>query len=281
MLNINPAYAGNEAGDHITSLYRKQWIKIEGAPTTYSLSWDKGNQETGDGLYAKSNPMGYGVQIYNDCVGIESNLGIQAFYSYRIKMNNTFVSFGVSGGLSNYIARYTQVVLENGQDPSFQTDVNTYLPTAGVGVLYGSKRWYVGLSVPALLQTNVVYNKYQVTTGENCHYFLNGGYVFDANNELTIKPSVLLKVVKGQRLQYDINFNTWIHNTVGLGLSYRVDDAIVGMFELHVTPTIVFGYAYDYMISSIKGFSSGTHELILKFDLKGSRNKNVISPRYY
>ena len=36
--HINPAYAGNRATNNITALFRKQWLGIEGAPTTGSLS---------------------------------------------------------------------------------------------------------------------------------------------------------------------------------------------------------------------------------------------------
>jgi len=90
MININPAYAGNRVGDNITSVYRKQWVNIQGAPTTYSLSWDRGNEDVGDGLHVNRTPMGIGIQIYNDKVGIEGNLGVQAFYSYRIKFYHIY-----------------------------------------------------------------------------------------------------------------------------------------------------------------------------------------------
>ena len=281
MININPAYAGNRVGDNITSVYRKQWVNIQGAPTTYSLSWDRGNEDVGDGLHVNRTPMGIGIQIYYDKVGIEGNLGVQAFYSYRIKFYNSYLSLGASAGVYNYTAKYSQVNTEHGGDPLFQEDISAYLPTAGIGALFASDTWYIGLSVPALLQTKIHYNEYQVTTGANCHYFLTGGYVFTASQALKVKPSILVKVVKGQDVQFDFNVNGWINNTVGLGVSYRMGDALVGMFDLRVTPKVTLGYAYDYMISNLKSFSSGSHELMIKLELNGPRNQNVISPRYY
>lgn len=281
MLNINPAYAGNRVGDNITSVYRKQWVNIEGAPTTYSLSWDRGNEDVGDGLHEYRTPMGFGLQVYNDKIGIEGSLGFQAFYSYRIKFYNSYLALGVSGGVYNYTAKYSRVGLEHPGDPLFQEDVNAFLPTAGIGALYASDKWYVGFSVPALLQTRIQYTKYQVTTGANCHYFLTGGYIFSASDVLKIKPSLLVKAVKGQNVQCDFNVNSWINNNVGLGVSYRIGDALVGMVELRVAPQVTLGYAYDYMISNLKSFSTGSHELMIRLEINGPRNQIVVSPRYY
>src|ERR1035437_9101227 len=100
MLQINPAYAGNLTDDNITTLCRKQWVGTKGAPTTESLSWDR----RGEG----SN-VGYGLQLYNDQLGIESTSGFQAFYSYRIPFKRSFLSFGMSGGIMYYRAAFSTV----------------------------------------------------------------------------------------------------------------------------------------------------------------------------
>ena len=283
MININPAYAGNRVGDNITSLYRKQWINVAGAPATYSLSWDRGTDDDGAGTVHGSNwPVGYGLQIYKDQVGIETTQGIQAFYSYRLKFKESVLSLGLSGGFMNYRALYSQVsTITGGEDPLFQEDVSAIVPTAGIGVLYATTHWYVGLSVPSLLQTKIMDNKQQITTGSDSHYFLTGGYVFYISNDFMLKPSVMLRAIKGEALQYDINLNAWIQNTVGLGVSYRSKDALVGMVNIRITPQITLGYAYDYLISNMTHFSTGSHELILNFQFNTPKESHTISSRYY
>jgi len=281
MININPAYAGNRGGDNITSLYRKQWVNVVGAPTTYSLSWDKGTGSRKGLLSSDDWPVGYGLQIYKDQVGIETTQGIQAFYAYRIKFNKSVLSLGLSGGVMNYRALYSQVATYTGGDPLFQEDVSAIVPTAGVGALYATTHWYVGLSVPSLLQTKIMDNKQQITTGSDSHYFLTGGYVFYVSEDLILKPSVMLRAVKSEALQYDINFNAWIQNTVGLGVSYHSKDAVVGMFNIRITPQITLGYAYDYLISNMTHFSKGSHELIVNFQFNTPNDSRIISPRYY
>ena len=280
MININPAYSGNRVGDNITSLYRKQWLSVKGAPTTYSLSWDRGSEEIGNGLHQESTPIGYGVQIYKDQLGIETSQGIQAFYSYHLRFYDSYLSLGISGGAMNYRAAYSQVSTTK-IDPVFQEDISTIVPTAGIGALYATMQWYVGLSVPALLHTKITKDGQTITTGSNSHYFLTGGYIFDVSEDLKLKPSIMLRAIKGESLQYDLNLNAWIQSTVALGVSYHANDAVIGMFQIRIKPEITLGYAYDYLISSLKTFSRGSHELILNFQFNSPKNPQIVSPRYY
>ena len=281
MININPAYTGNRAGDNITSLYRKQWVNIEGAPTTFSLSWDRGTEDIGEGLHQTFSPVSYGLQLYSDKLGIESSQGIQAFYSYRIRFSESFLTLGVSGGVMNYRAAYSQVSTSQGGDPLFQEDVSAFEPTAGIGALYATLHWYVGLSAPALLKTKMDDNNYRITTVANSQYFLTTGYIFEVSENLKLKPSLLLKAIKGESLHFNVNLNAWIQNTVGLGVSYRPNDALVGLFQLQVNPWISIGYSYDYLLSNLKTFSTGSHELMLRYEFNRPKNQHILSPRYY
>ena len=273
MLHINPAYAGNLASNNVTLVYRKQWTGIDNAPATGTLSWDN-RQENSN--------IGYGLQVYNDQLGIEKTSGFQAFYSYRLKFSESNLSLGLSGGVLNYRAAYSQAKVIQGNDALFQEDVNGVLPTAGIGALYSAEKFYVGFSMPALFSTKINIDKTVVTRSASNHMFLTGGYIFDASEVLKLKPSIMVKAVKGAPLAYDLNLNAWIQNVVGLGVSYRTGDAFVGMFELQISPQIRLGYAYDYTISNLKSFNvGGSHELMLRYEFGNSKDKSILSPRYY
>ena len=171
MLQLNPAYAGNRGVANITTVYRKQWINIAGAPTTATLSWDKRQDGTN---------VGYGLQVYNDKIGVENTTGFQGFYSYRLPFENSFLSFGLSGGVLYYNVAYSQIKTTDGGDPLLQEDVARVLPTAGLGFLYGTDAWYMGFSIPALLKTKIngSGNNTTKSVSANNHYFLTTGYVF-------------------------------------------------------------------------------------------------------
>jgi Bacteroidetes-specific putative membrane protein len=272
MLQINPAYAGNRAVNNINNLYRKQWVGIPNSPSTASLSWDK-RQE--------GSNVGYGLQIYTDQLGIEKSTGIQGFYSYRIPFDNSCLTFGLSGGALYYDAAYSQATTNQADDPLFQEDVKKILPTAGLGLLYANEDWYVGLSAPALLHTKILSNNNISVTDASNHYYLTGGYVFNASNVLKLKPSVLVKSVSGAPIELDLNMNAWFNDVFGIGASYRTGDSFVGMFEIQISSEFRLGYAYDYTISNLKTYSKGTHELLLRYEFGRPKSQRVLSPRYY
>lgn len=274
LLNVNPAYAGTRMVDNITALYRQQWVGINKAPRTGTISWDR---------RADGSNMGYGMQLYNDRLGIENTTGFQAFYSYGIPFENSTLSFGVSGGILNYRAALTESELYDPNDPLFQEDVNGWLPTAGFGILYYGDNWYLSLSVPALLKTKIDNPLYKGITGLGAdnHYFFSGGYVFPMTETFKLKPSFMVQAVRGASLSYDLNVNGWFDDVLSAGLSYRINDAIVGMVELQVTPQIRIGYAYDYTISKLSSYNHGTHELMLRYEFSKTQGERIYSPRYY
>lgn len=278
MLHINPAYAGNRAANNITLMYRKQWININGAPQTATLSWDRRQDESN---------VGYGLEIYNDQLGVEKTTGVQAFYSYHIPFDNSFLALGVSAGALNYTGAFSEVNAMTSGDAMFQSDVSGIKPTAGAGALYATDRWYAGFSIPALFPTkiNVENSGYVQTVGGDNHYFLTGGYLFTLSPEVKLKPSILMKAVKGTSLQEDFNLNMWIEDLLCLGVSYRTQDAVIFMFELQLTEELRFGYSYDYTISDLKEYSKGTHEFMIRYEFNNissqGYHRRILSPRYY
>jgi type IX secretion system PorP/SprF family membrane protein len=281
MININPAYAGHRGMNSLTALYRNQWVGIKGAPVTTTISWDR---------RANESNVGYGAQLYNDQLGAESTTGVQAFYSYRLPFETTSLIFGLSAGVLNYAIDPSKLdfgVSGVNSDVAFSNKANGILPTAGFGMLYSAHSWYVNFSIPSLLGTrpdvnnpNQIGNKF----GENFHYFLGAGYNFSVNENLDLKPSVLLKSVgtPSSSFQADLNLTAWIQNTVGVGFSYRTNSSFVGMAEIQISNFIRVGYAYDYSISLLNKYAGATHEIMLRYEfVTPNRQSNILSPRYY
>lgn len=269
MLNINPAYAGNRVSNTITALFRNQWIGLEGAPETLTMSWDTRPSDSN---------VGYGVQLYNDQIGMEKTSGVKGFYSYYIPLNNSVLNFGLSMGLCNYQVSYSLLKEAISGDPMLQNDVNSWNPTAGIGVRYASESWYLGLSLPSLLQKK---RNNSSSLKSNNILFIATGYSLNAGNNVYLKPSILVKSAKGYPVQADVNMNCWYNNIIGVGASYRTNDALIGMLELQVLPQWRLGYAYDYTMSDLKSYNRGTHELMLRFEWGRGKRERILSPRYY
>ena len=275
MLNINPAYAGSRGVMTATALYRNQWVGIPGAPRTSSFSFD---------MPLNEKKIGIGFQLYDDRLGIERTTGINAFYAFRFQISGSgTLSLGLQAGLLNYQANYTEVSTFQPNDPSFAANVSGILPSAAAGVYYNSDKFYIGFSTPALLKTQISYNnaaQIASVTSQDLHLYLASGFVVNLNQDLALKPSVLLKAVSGAPLEVDVNANLWIQNKLSIGASYRTGDAVVGMVELQLNQQLRFGYAYDKTFSDLGTLNTGTHELMLRMEF-GSSGGKVSSPRYF
>ncbi|CAN5296699.1 type IX secretion system membrane protein PorP/SprF [soil metagenome] len=275
-LVLNPAYAGSTDNLTASALYRRQWLAMEGAPVTQTLSVQSP---------IKNKKVGLGLTIINDKIAITKNLGVNGAYSYRI-LNNKGGAFsmGLQTGINHLYANYNDVALnpQNNPDNNF-TDVQSFLIfNFGTGIYYNTDKFYAGLSVPYLYRAKITGLEETTISDPHFyrHYFLTSGYVFDVNDVLKVKPSALLKVAEGAPLQIDLNTNVWFYDVLGLGVSYRSRDAIVGMLEFQVSRQFRFSYAYDHPVTKLARVTSGSHEVMLRFDMV-SPNTKYISPRYF
>jgi type IX secretion system PorP/SprF family membrane protein len=275
MMNNNPAYAGSRGVVTATALYRNQWVGIDGAPKTASLGFD---------MPINSKKIGIGVQMYDDELGIERTTGLNVSYAFRIQLTEAgTLSLGLQGGVLNYRANYSQVRTFNPNDPSFNQNISGILPAAAAGIYYNSDKFYFGVSTPALLKTKISSDgstDIASVTGRDLHIYATTGFVLRLNQDLVLKPSILVKAVSGAPIEYDFNGNLWIQNVLSLGFSYRTGDAYVGMAELQLSRQLRLGYAYDKTFSDLSTVNTGTHELMLRMEF-GSSGGKVASPRYF
>jgi hypothetical protein len=53
-----------------------------------------------------------------------------------------------------------------------------------------------------------------------------------------------------------------------LGASYRNARAISGMFQVQLTNQLKFAYTYDFDFAKLRTFSSGSHEVMLRYEFR-------------
>ncbi|NCD71136.1 PorP/SprF family type IX secretion system membrane protein [Mucilaginibacter agri] len=275
-LAINPAYAGSRNVTSATALYRNQWVGIAGAPRTATLSID---------APIESKKVGLGLQVYSDRLGITTTNGAIASYAYRIRMDKGTLALGLQGGVSQYQANFTSVNLGSSgvPDPAFSQNVNKMLLDFGVGVYYNTDKFYLGLSSPQLLNnklTNLKVEGDNSFSGQAMHLFLATGYVFQLNDDLHLKPSVLIKYVKGAPIEGDLNATLWVSDVIGFGAQYRTEADISGLVEFQVSPQIRLGYSYDHSTTKLVQYNSGSHEIMLRYEFGFTKGK-ILSPRFF
>jgi type IX secretion system PorP/SprF family membrane protein len=272
-LSVNSAYAGSLGHLAITGIYRTQWVGLEGAPNTQSFTLDT--------PIAKN--LGLGLSVVSEEIGPSEEQYIDANFSYTIQSGQTHkLSFGLKGG-----GRVINIDWTKGshKDPDVQfreNITNKFLPVVGAGLYWHGERDYIGIAIPNFL-TRERYNYDDIAddlVNERMHIYLIGGIVFDLSAHTKFKPAVLVKYVAGAPLIADFSANFMFNNAITLGASYRTGDSVSAMASLQITPQFLVGYAYDYTTTELQTYNSGTHEIMLRFELV-SRKKGLKSPRFF
>ena len=272
---VNPAYAGSRDALSIVGLNRNQWAGFDGGPQTQTLSIHSP---------LRNEKIGLGLSLLNDKSGYENFTYAYADFSYTIKASEEVdVSFGLKGGMTYYkLAEELYNATEVNQDPYFNEKLNRWNTNFGAGILFHSDRWYAGLSIPKMINHDLN-NDTEFAALERVHYYAIGGYVFDLNENLKLKPSFMMKYTKGAPISSDLTANFLFHEKFWLGGSYRFNgdqNALGAIVDLQVTDQLRVGYTYEIPTGEIRPYTSGSHEILLMYEFKFLKNKQK-SPRYF
>jgi len=272
---INPAYAGSKENLSIGLLYRKQWVEIEDAPSTFSLS---GHSPVGKNV-------GLGLSVISDKIGPVEENNIYGDFSYTLNLGGEHkLAFGIKAGITlHQVGLYNQI--GNGHvpdldDPAFSENISNSYFNIGSGLFYYTNKYYLALSVPNLMKSKHLDFNGREFGSEVSHYFLTGGYVFDINQNLKFKPFFMMKSAFNAPTSLDVSTNFLFNEKFEAGLTYRLDDSYGAMVNYAITPSLRIGYAYDHIVSDLNVTTPSSHEIILLFDLNFPK-KVSSSPRFF
>lgn len=272
-ININPAYAGSREAMSIFMLHRAQWVGLDGAPKTTTAS-----------IHTPINDskVGIGVSIINDKIGpsVENNIAVD--FSYTIPVSDVYrLSFGIKASANILDVDFNKLVINNPGDPIFQNNIdNKFSPNLGVGLYLHSDKSYIGISAPSLLETKHFENNSSSVAYERIHYYMIAGHVFDLNESVKFKPSLLTKYVQGAPLQVDVSGNFLINEKFTAGVSYRWSAAVSAMVGFKANESWFIGYGYDLDTTNLGSYNSGSHEIFLRYELFKKINR-ITSPRFF
>ena len=274
---LNPAYATDDSSlINLGLIYRSQWVGSVGAPTTASLF-----------AHSKiTNRLEGGISILHDEIGdVVKQTNAYVDFAYVIPTGEASkLSFGIKAGATFFSTDFNGFVYSDPlPDPAFAENLSKTFPNIGAGLYYFTDQYYLGFSAPNLLESkHLDENSGIVTQGsENIHLFFTGGYVFNLNDKLKLKPAFMAKQVSGAPIAVDFTANVLINDKIEFGASYRFDDSISALANLFVSPSLRIGYAYDYTVSNLGRFNSGTHEIFLLFNIGKLGKGYDKSPRFF
>jgi type IX secretion system PorP/SprF family membrane protein len=276
-ININPAYAGSRGVLSVFGLHRNQWVGLDGAPVTNTLSIS---------TPVNNSNVGIGLSFINDKIGPADENTISADVSYSIKTSPNYkLSFGLKATANLLNVDFNKLYINDPNDAFAQNNIdNKFSPNIGAGLYYHSDKGYLGFSVPNFLETEH-YNSSATTplnsiAKERLHYHLIAGYVFDVNESIKFKPAFLTKLVQGAPLQVDLSGNFLFNEKFVLGAAYRWSAAASLMAGFQINKSWFIGYGYDLETTKLRKYNSGSHEIFLRYELFNNI-ENIVSPRFF
>ena len=270
-ININPAYAGSRGALSLFALHRTQWVGLDGAPVTNTVSVNTPLNQSN---------LGLGVSLVNDKIGPTTENAISADLSYTIQTSETWkLSFGIKATANLFDLDASKLNPLDATDPSLQ-NYSKFSPNIGAGLYLHSDKAYVGFSVPNFIQTNRYDDNEVAIFKERINYYLIAGYVFDLSNSVKFKPALLTKVIEGAPLQMDVSANFLFFDKFMLGASYRWSAALSAMVGFQVTDGLYIGYGYDRETTNLNNYNSGSHEIFLRYELFNNISK-ITTPRFF
>ncbi|KQS53172.1 MULTISPECIES: PorP/SprF family type IX secretion system membrane protein [Flavobacterium] len=271
-ININPAYAGSRGVLSVFGLHRTQWVGLDGAPVTNTVSINTPINGTN---------IGMGLSFVNDRIGPTDENAISADISYTVKTSETFkLSFGIKATANMFNLDVNKLNPADQGDPRLMNLNNNFTPNIGAGAYFHSDKMYLGLSVPNFFETHRYDDNSVSVNQERMNFYLIGGYVFDLSPSIKFKPAFLMKAVNGAPLQADVSGNFLFNDKLTLGVAWRWDAAVSAMAGFQITEGLFVGYGYDLETTKLANYNSGSHEVFLRFELFNRFNK-VTSPRFF
>ena len=293
-LFTNPATVGYQDKQWLSALGRYQWLGIEGAPKSSVISYQSP---------LKNDNLALGALVKYDALGLMKNMGLDLSFAYRIELNDqTRLSLGLMGSIFHY--NDVRIDATTGKpDPTSVNNITAWIPNFGAGAYLFNKKYFVGVSVPHLLNLKIT-DPQAATTGATLsriynHYFASAGYVFGKEGGVKFKPTAFFKMSENSSTNLDVNANIMLQERFWFGLGYRTGgdiinekgvfeslgsfrgESVVATFKMMATNFMEVGYSYDYPVQNLGRVNSGSHEIYVGMELgKRTGNYRYVSPRY-
>ena len=274
---FNPAIAGIESSYQMKTNIRNQWVGVTDAPRTTVLSMY--------GKYRESN-VGLGGVVFNDQVGPTSRTGLSLSYAYHFSLTEKLkMSLALSGGFTQMKIDPTLLKISDLNDPIMNGGVlESSVPDATFAFYLYSKDWYVGASIPQLLNSKLGFfeDDYLETYDLNPdgslerHYFAMAGYKWKVNYDYVVEPSVLLKSVTPAPIVIDIGLKVTYQNKLWMGTNYRTNGDIGLLLGYSIGDRYLIGYSYDMVTSGLGDYTSGSHEFMLGIRFTPATEKEIM-----
>ncbi len=268
---INPALAGIKNCLDVRSGYRMQWAGFDGAPNsglfTINAPLNKKQKKYNSSFH------GLGAKVEHDVFGNFNNFALSFAYALHFPLEKgKRLSFGLSAGFQQFGFDHTKATTID-PDAAVAQSANMFLiPLIGAGGWYHTENWFVGASIDQLARNR--WSDIGFTSRFQLHTMLTAGAKVGLENNITLLPSMLMRIPPAGPASLDLNLMVDFGNFFMTGLGYRNVDAVIAFFMFKMNKFTI-GYSFDFITSNIQGGNFNTHEISLSFNTCRTPNKDA------
>lgn len=264
----NPAYAGVYQGTSFNVGYRNQWVGFDGAPVSFLAN--------GYGTFKKKPNMNVGAYVTTEKIGLFQRTTFGGTYTYHLKINKKAdINFGLGlGGIQHKVRVYDANPYDK-DDAAMSSDVlNGFAFDASAGFYFYTKNYFLGFSSQQMPNSKILWTN---SIGRNTtHYYLYTGYniAVDKKKEWIVQPSLLLRTNAPTPYQLEGHVRGIFKEIFWLGFSYRQLSSAGILAGCNINKQFVFSYDYDFTLTALNHYSSGSHEIVLSYLIPFKKKKS-------
>lgn len=282
----NPAYAGSDGLPNLTLVARNQWIGLKGAPQSQALTFD---------LPLLNDRVGVGGNIVHNKIAVYEEMTVDGSYAYRLKLGQGIMGLGVQASVRFLRNDFTELEATQpvSSDGAIPVGIQSkFVPNFGMGFYYHTEAFYLGFSVPRLLNTNIdlADNSVEISR-EVQHFYLMGGVIL-GEKDFKFLPQVLVKYTPTAPLDADLNLSFILLDKITIGGTYRlggakenpIGESIGLVFASEINESLLLGLSYDLTLTPLKEYQDGSVEVALRYTF-GNRSAKIgteyTNPRHF
>ncbi len=272
-LSVNPAFAGSENAMSATINYRNQWTGFDDAPKSSQLA-----------LHSplKGGRTGLGFHAENNSIGIYETTNIMGSYAYRVEVKDATLSLGLGFGVAVYAVNWNNLQSIDRNDQLLTNNSSSaVMPVFNFGTYYYTKKYYIGISIPSLLRyAEDDDGGFKAKNDMAAYsYLVNGGLDIDLSRDIILRPSLSAAFNVKYPTRIYMNSMLGFKEKVWVGLGYRSQNTVIGLFQCQLNYQLRLAYAYDFANGELGKYLNGSHEIGLNYIFRYSRK--VMSPRSF
>lgn len=270
---VNPATAGSSFVPVAALSLQKQWLGINQSPSTLlaSTSLRVGNFDFYDpkmminsSRIKSKDQIGLGFGIYSDQNGPVDSRGLNLAYAYHINFLGSSLAFGLSGNMEQTVINGSSWDPINAGDPLLESTRDSYYNfNANAGVFFRKAQYFAGFAVNHLIPL-----ENNLEPGENVKqdYILHGGYILNHMKSVQFEPSLHLRYLDYETLEYDISARLYLQHIHWISLTYRSYKALELLAGIKIKQ-FYLAYQFEANLSSVLSYSAGSHGLHVGMNL--------------